>query len=565
MKPLAARSVVALLFTSTLASGCSPDLGSSSVPRLDAGSPPTTAAPAVGPAPLRRLTNGEYLNALADLFPGQKPILPTLPNDTLLGGFDNAAEVQQPSDVRIARYDAIANLYAERGTGDTAAVRTLVGCDDWGTSAAATACASRFIEVTGSRIFRHPMTQPERERFERRFATWMAAIDFEAAVRLTLSALLQAPQFLYRAEPASTPAPTLDGNPAVVVPVEPYAMASRLSFLLWESVPDDVLLAAAANDQLKTVAQIHAQAERMLHDDRARRMYWSFHRQWLGLDHITDEEHLVRTSEVDPSWTSASPTAALNESRLFIENILMETGSLRDLLTSPRAWVNGEMARIYGVTAPADPAASSAVSLPTSERAGILTRAAFLAGYSHRGSTSPPLRGNALQLRLLCQPPLPPPPGVDLSTPVAEPGSGPQTNRMLFEARTNPPACQPCHMGLNGFGFGFENYSASGAYQRLDHGLPIDASGEIHRTDVDQRYRGGVALSQDLSASKVVHQCALQQWLRYALGRAPTSLEAPMMDAMIDRFMTSGGNVASLLLDFVAQPTFRMRQLGGSP
>ena len=183
--------------------------------------PPTL----VGPAPLRRLSNSEYLNALVDLFPAQAPTLPTLPNDSASSGFENASEAQQPSDLRIARYEAIANVYAQGATKDAAAVRSLVGCTDWATPSQANACIAQLLGGIGSRVFRRPLSAEERDRFTLRFQAWSAAIDFEAAARLTLSAMLQSPQFLYRAEPV--------GGETGVVPVEPYAMASRLSFFLW--------------------------------------------------------------------------------------------------------------------------------------------------------------------------------------------------------------------------------------------------------------------------------------------------------------------------------------------
>ncbi len=512
----------------------------------------------VGPAPLRRLSNSEYLNALHDLFPGQHPTLPALPNDTVVAGFDNSANVQEPSDVRIARYETIANLFADGATGDAAAISALVGCDNWSTPELATACAQGFISTAGARVFRRPLTEVENYRFKNRFATWRGALDFEAAVRLTLSALLQSPQFLYRPEPRPMARET---SATAVDAVEPYAMASRLSFLLWESMPDDDLLAAAANDALRTESQIRVQGERMLSHARARRVFWSFHRQWLGLDRIFEDEHLVRTPEVDPKWGAASQASALTEAKLFVENTLMTAGSFRDLLTSPRAWVNGEMARIYGVTAPADASVFTEVSLPGTERAGLLTRAAFLASYSHRGATSPPIRGNALQLQLLCWSPMPPPPDVDLTPPVADPGQGPSTNRALFATRTSPAACRGCHTSLNGFGFGLENYSASGAYQTTDHGLPVDAKGAIHYTDVDQTYDGAVALSQILSRSRVVHHCAAERWVRYALARAPIEAELPLVDKLTDGLMASNGNLRTLLLDIATAPTFRMRRV----
>jgi len=326
-------------------------------------------------------------------------------------------------------------------------------------------------------------------------------------------------------------------------------------------VPDDLLLVAAAHGQLHTVEQLRAQTQRMLNDTRARRVFWNFHRQWLGLDRILDDEHLVRTLEVDARWSVDSQRSASTEVRLFIENVLTDEGSFRELLTSRRAWLNGEMARLYSVRASETPAAWVETLLPKAQRAGLLTRISFLAGYSHRGATSPPIRGNALALRLLCRAALSPPPGADLSQPAAPPGSGPKTNRMLFEARTQPAMCQRCHAELDGFGFGFENYAASGMYHITDDGLPVDSTGAIHGTDVDQGFRGARELSELLSGSRVVHHCAAEQWARYALGRAPTDEEQPWVEQLTDDFMNSAGDVRTLLEDIVTSPSFRLRKV----
>ncbi|MEO7733675.1 MAG: DUF1592 domain-containing protein, partial [Kofleriaceae bacterium] len=397
-----------------------------------------------------------------------------------------------------------------------------------------------------------PVTADEQDRFTLRFAAWKASIDFEAAVQLTLSAMLQSPQFLYRPEPAAP-------SGSVPAAVEPYAMASRLAFFLWESVPDEPLLEAAAHDQLRTEAQVRAQAARMLDDPRARRMLWDFHRQWLGLERVLADEHQVRTPEIDPGWTASTPAETVEESRRFVENVA-PGGTLHDLLTSRRAWVNGDLARIYGLPAPADPAAWQEVELPAAERAGLLTRAAFLAGTSHRGGTSPPIRGNAIQLRMLCQLAVSPPADADLSMPVAMPDDGPRTTRMLFEARTSPPQCQGCHVGLNGLGFGFEHYNAAGGFQSQEQGLPIDATGVITRTDVDGPFDGALALSDALGDSEQVYRCAAQQWMRFALGRAPVATERQIVNELTAQFLGTGGDLRALVLDIVTTPTFRMRK-----
>lgn len=505
----------------------------------------------VGPAPLRRLSNTEYLYALGDLFPALHLTLPPLPADNSVSGFDNEADAQAPSDVRIARFETIANLYAAAAAKDIAAV---TGCADWATPSHAAACSAEFIHATGARMFRRPLTAEEQAHFTQKFTSWATAVDFPAAVQLTLSAMLQAPQFLYRAEPVDDVAPTTEPY----VAVEPYALASRLSFFLWESIPDAELLRAAGAGELQTEDDVRLQAERMLADPRALRLAWDFHRQWLGLDRIMTDEHAVRTPEIDLAWTAATQASALRESRLFIEHSFAEVGTLGDLFTSRRAWVDGEMARVYGIDAPTTGTWAEVV-LPRDQRAGLLTRAAFLAGYSHRGGTSPPIRGNAINLRLLCQLPAPPPDGVDLSMPVAPPNGGPQTNRMLFEART-VGSCQQCHHALNGFGFGFENYSASGAFITQQVGLPIDASGEITGTDDDGAFTNALELSSSLGASKVVHRCVAQKWMQYALGRMPTLEEAGLLGEIGTRFIASHGDLRTLLTEIVASQTFRMRR-----
>ncbi len=525
--------------------------------QLECGDSSRVETDPVGSAPLRRLSNSEYLNALADLFPASAiavSSLPPLPADSEVAGFSNAAEAQQPSDLRIARFEQIANLYAAALAKDAAAVHSLVGCD-YATPTEGTTCANKFVREMGSRVFRRPLSIEEQDRLSVRFAGWQADIDFEAAVQLTIASMLQSPQFLYRPEVAPRSL-----NAATSVPLEPYAMASRLSFFLWESVPDDALFAAAAKDELRTEEQLRAQGTRMLANPRARRSIWSFHRQWLGLDRILSDEHNSRTEEVDPLWSAQTPVAASHESRLFIENVLGNGGTLRDLFLSRRAFVNGDLARIYGIEAPADPNSFVEVLLPEGQRAGVLTRVAFLAGYSHRGATSPPVRGNGLGLRLLCRLPFSPPPDADLSQPMASPGDGPKTNRALFEARTAPTSCMSCHRTLNGVGFAFENFNAAGAFQTSEQGLPIDARGTLVGTDIGRPIDGALDMSSALSESKDVQRCATERWVRYALGRAPESTEQPLLAELRDKFGETHGDIAKLMLDIVTSKTFRLQR-----
>jgi hypothetical protein len=526
-------------------------LGASLAAACYLGEPPPP--PEVGPAPLRRLTNTEYLDALADLFPNQSPTLPPLPADAILGGFDNAAVAQEPSDVAIARYEAIANAYAAGATSDDASTLALTGCG-W-RPPVASACATKFITTVGRRVYRRPLATDEIDRLLTKFAEWQTAIDFRAAVRLTLAAMLQSPQFVYRAEP-------LPEGATGIVPVERYALASRLSFLLWASTPDDALLDAAASGELSTEEGVRAQATRMLADDRTRRALWNFHRQWLALDLVLTPDQATRTTDIDPGWTPKTQISAERETELFVENTLMSGGTLGDLLLSSRAWIDEEMARVYHLPAPSDPSSFAPVDLSPGERAGLLTRAAFLAGTSHAGGTSPPIRGYAVQLRLFCELPLSPPPGANLSMPTAPPSSGPQTTRMLFDQRTSPPACQSCHASLNGIGYGFEHYDAAGAYRASESGLPIDATGNLTGTDVDGAFDGALELSAKIAQSHDMHRCATQQWLRYALGRAVVDAEGPTLDRLASAFDSNHGDVRALLVSIATSQTFRFRKAG---
>ncbi|MFM2417579.1 MAG: hypothetical protein RL385_2302 [Pseudomonadota bacterium] len=509
-----------------------------------------------GPAPLRRLSNREYVYSLADLFPGIAPEVPTLPDDADVGGFDNAAEGQAPSDVRIARYEAIAKRYAQAATKDTAAVQALVGCE-FATPGPHDACALSFIESMGRRVFRRGVSAAERERLFQTFQRAALAVDFEAAVQLVLEVLLQSPQFLYRVEDEPS------HGEVGVVKLNDSDMASRLSYFLWGSTPDDTLLDAAAEGRLGTEAGISAEVDRMLADPRLNRAMWDFHRQWLGIDRILGEEHRERATSVDPNWSVSLPQAAYDETRRFIEHTMGEDGRVTELLLSRAAWLDGTSASLYGLQG-----FSGSVPVRTDlpvERGGVLTRAAFLAGFSHRGTTSPPVRANAVQLRLLCRAPTPPPPGVSTTIDDAADTTAPRTTRMLFDQKTKPAACQGCHVNLNGLGFGFESFDASGRYRVLENGLPVDSSGHFWLDDVDTSFKGAVQLSERLAQSHELAHCAALSWLRFALGRAPVAEEYPFVDVLAAQFFDGGSDVRDLLRGIAKAPSFRYRQVGGAP
>ena len=498
----------------------------------------------LGSAPARRLTNVEYDNTVRDLLGGDVPDLPEQPSDAVLeGSFENDALSLGPSDVRVARYESAATLLGAHAVNSQSARARVLPCTTEDAE-----CGREFVESFGKRAFRRPLTDEELDRWVGFFDSQRASIDFEAGVQLTVSAMLQTPQFLYRLENEGS-----EVN-AEQLELSQHELASRLSYLLWETMPDDELLAAADAGELVSAEQLEAQARRLLADDRARAAVRNFHRQWLYLDRVLDEDKLP---DLFPMWGALARESAREETLLFIENTFLGGGTLSDLFTSNVAYVDDVMAQLYDIPSPSEPWAQ--VELDPSERAGLLSRIAFLAGNAHEANGSPPLRGVYVMERILCEPRPSPPANADVSTPSADPNQGPMTNRELFEQRVAPSSCQGCHVRIDGFGFGFENYDAAGLFREQDSGLPVDASGVASGIGNDAEYEGAVELQNLLGDSDVVRNCMVQQWFTYANGRPMEPADTCQVEAIQELFAESGGDLVQLLVSIVTRPEFRLR------
>ncbi len=498
----------------------------------------------VGSAPVRRLTNVEYENTVRDLIGGDVPALPEQPSDAVLeGSFENDALSLGPSDVRIARYEDAAIRLAEHAISSPLARDRVLPC-----ATANADCGEQFVESFGKRAFRRPLTGDELDRWIAFFESQRVAIDFDAGVQLTISAMLQTPQFLYR----------LENQGSAVSPdqleLTQHELASRLSYFLWETMPDDDLLAAADAGELGTDTQLEAQARRLLADARARNAVRNFHRQWLYLDRVLNED---KVPELFPAWTGPVRESAKEETLQFIENTFFDGGTVADLFTSNVAYVDDAMAELYDVPSPPEP--WSEVELDPAERAGLLSRIAFLAGNAHEANGSPPLRGVYVMERLLCEPRPSPPANADLSPIVADPTQGPMTNRDLFEQRVAPSTCQGCHVRIDGFGYGFESYDAAGQFRAEDNGLPVDASGYANGIGNDAQYEGAVELQGLLARSDVVRDCVAKQWFTYANGRPIEPTDTCQLEAIQAAFAASGGDLVELLIAIVTRPEFRLR------
>ncbi len=518
----------------------------------------TTAADACagvrdpGPSPLRRLSHTQYANSVRDLFPGVAIPSLTIAVDPAVHGFENDAGAQVPSALLVEQYQRAALAVTEAAM---AAPTSWSPCGADG-GADPSGCGRALVRDFGGRAFRRPLSVEEEDAFLGFFDQQLAASGFAVALPLTLQAMLQSPQFLYFLEFGGAPIEGADD----VVALTGYELAARLSYFLWDTTPDDVLLAAAAAGELDTSEGVAAQAERMLADPKARAAAVNFHRQWLDLDAIDRIDPDLATF---PWYTPALKASLRRELERFVSWVLFDgPGTFAALLTARAAEIDGPLAEIYATPGPPGDAWAQ-VELDAAERAGLLTRAGFLAATAHAVHPSPVKRGVFVLSRLLCAPPAPPPPGASTELPDGT-GDEPTTNRERYAEHTARPECAACHVMIDGVGFGFEHYDALGRYRAQDGGAPVDARGELVGTDVDGPFDGALELSERLADSAQARGCVVAQVYRYALGRGATVDDACELGALMAEFEDVRGDMRALLRAVVASDAFRLRR-GGAP
>ena len=525
---------------------CVGNIGSSEDPTAQPPGSTTASCSDVQVAPMRRLSRAEYLASVRDLFPGVELGELAIGKDPHEHGFENRADLLNPQPLLIEQYNTAASEIAALVIEDPASV---LPCAP--EVAGDAACGAELIETFGARVFRRPLTAEETTTYTDFFAGELAAgSGFHGAVQLTIEALLQAPQFLYRLEfgEADPVAPGL-------ARLTPYEIATRMSYLLWGSGPDASLIESAEAGLLGTPAEREQEARRMLADPRARDMLVEFHRQWLDFDGLQGESKDPTTY---PTYDAALEASIRQESDRFVGNVIWKgDGTVRSLLTSTTAEVDAPLAQLYGVAPPESGWAE--VTLDPAQRSGLLTRANFLASRAHKVAGSPPLRAVFILERLLCQSPPAPPADADLSEPAAESGGEGKTNRQLFEERLAPDACKACHQTFTDLGYAFENYDAIGQYRDQDNGLPVDATGQFSLGDIDWQMTGALDLSDLLAESAEVQRCVARFWFEYALGRARESFDSCRVDALGEALADAQGDVRELLVAIVKEPDFAVR------
>jgi hypothetical protein len=490
--------------------------------------------PSPGASPIRRLTRFEYNNTVRDLLGDTTKPGDRLPPELKGNGFSNDPASLTTSRVLVDAYREVAVALSRQATRDPASLAKLTTCDV--AAQGEEACARAFIEDFGHRAFRRPLSEAESTALYGVYVTGKEATTHADGLRAVIEMALQAPQFLYRVELG---APLAGQDVARPTSSE---MATRLSYLLWGSMPDARLLDLAAQAQLETAEQVRAQAELMLQDPKARDVVRYFTSTLYGIGGL---DGLERNAEMFPTFTPNLGPLFRQETERFIEDVVFsDAGDFATLFNSPATFVNGPLAAFYGLAGVTGDAFVKVQRDPT-RRLGILSHASILASTTPGSRNNPVVRGKFVFEELFCGHVPSPPVGLNVTEPPADPT---RTTRERFTVHREMEACRGCHSMLDPIGFGLENFDGVGLWRDTENGKPIDASGELPQVDVAGPFVGPVELAQKVASSQDARDCFAQKWLSFAYGRVPGEQDSCSLSQLETAFRESGGNVKALLL-----------------
>jgi len=440
----------------------------------------------------------------------------------------------------------ISGPFNPTGVGDTPTRRRLFICRPGKTQDEA-ACASKIVSTLARRAYRRPVTAADLSPLMAFYESGRREAGFERGIELAVRAVLVSPQFLFRVE----------RDPAGVAPGSPYRigdleLASRLSFFLWSSIPDDELLDVAARGQLRNDAVLDAQVRRLLADKRAQALVDNFAGQWLQIRNIRGT---TPDKNDFPDFDDNLRQAFERELDLFFDSIIREDRSVLELLTADYTFVNERLAKHYRIPNVYGPDFRR-VTLTSDARRGLFGKGGVLLLTSHADRTSPVVRGKWILDNVIGTPP-PPPPSVVPPFPDDAPGSAP-TVRARMERHRASPACAGCHRLMDPIGLAMENFDAVGAWRSQDAGVAIDASGEL----TDGTRIDGVNALRDalLTRPEVIVGTTVEKLMTYALGRGVEPYDMPAVRAIVRGAARDGYRFSSIVAGIVTSTPFEMRR-----
>jgi hypothetical protein len=498
--------------------------------------------PLEGPAP--RLTRRQFRNSIRDLVGPDVVIPPVTFNDIESGGFTAVGSGSATVSPRTAEDYESATLEIAGQMVSEELRAGFIPCTP--TATADAVCAREVLEAFGLRAWRRPLDTEELDRLVG-VATNAATVldDFYEGMEYGISAILQSPYVLFRDELGSARSDGADGDPYYY---DDFELASRLSYLVWNSTPDDELLTAAGEGLLMTDEGLAAQFDRLASSERAKEGVLEFFRQMYGLAQL---EELTKDPNVFVPVSAEFGPTALRETEMFIESIVFGGADIHDLLISNRTFVDSRLAAHYGIPSPTADGFGE-VFLPTEMgRRGLLGQASFLSIAAHPTTTSPTLRGKFIRERLLCQTIPAPPANVDTSIP--EPDENARTLRERLSSHLENPDCATCHSLTDPIGLAFENYDGVGQWRAQDNGVEIDATGELDGVFFGDSWD----LSQAIADRDEFSQCMVQSLVRYGTASVEGARQRVGNTVLRAEFEAAGYQFMPLLRAFVMSPAFR--------
>jgi hypothetical protein len=417
------------------------------------------------------------------------------------------------------------------------------------TTAEEVACARRILSALAGRAYRRPATNAELADLLSAYQQGREDGSFKTGVQFGLRRILASPSFVFRPE---AEAPTV--APGAIYRVTDIELASRLSFFLWSSIPDEELLRVARAGRLSQPAVLAAQMRRMLADPRSSALVSNFAGQWL---HLRNLRSIIPNSDLFPDFDDNLRQAFQREAELFFESMLRENRSVLDLMTADDTFVNERLARHYGIP---DVFGSSfrRVRLTDPARHGLLGKGAVLLATSHPTTTSPVLRGKWVLENILGTPPPAPPANLDTALKVDPPGSSPRTMREQMERHRTNPICASCHQTMDPIGFALENFDVVGEWRTRDRaGLTLNTSDVLSD---GTRITGVVSLRQALvRRPDMFVQTFTEKLMVYAIGRGLTAEDMPIVRKIVREAGQQQYRVTALMQGIVASAPFQMR------
>ena len=511
-------------------------------------SAPRAAAPVAAPAPptMRLLTQSQYANTIADVFGpdivAKVRFAPVNRTDGLLA--IGAAKAGLTPGV-LDPLDATARSMA-RQILDPGHRALFLSCRPQTANQRDDACARAFLSGVGRRLYRRAMTEAELSAAVDMAGRAVAPTgDFYSGLAFSLGGILVSPQFLFITETTTRGSRAGEG-----MVLDGYSKASRLSFLLWDSAPDEELMQAAEGGRLESQTDLRRQAARMLASPKYERGLRAFFSDYLDLEAF---DTLSKDGEIYPAFSLKVAQEAREQIlRTVTDHLIARKGDYRDLFTTRHTFMSSDLGAIYKVPVNRGSQGWEPYTFaPDDPRGGLLTLVGFLAQHAHPGRSSPTRRGRALRELLLCQSVPDPPPNVDFSG-FEEPSARLMPARQRLAAHSTVPTCRGCHTLTDPMGLALENFDGAGQWRKTEHGMTIDASGSLSQVKFDD----ALGLGRTVRDEPALRSCIVERLYGYSTGRAPAAGDEPFMEYLVSDLDHRGYRFDDMLSSIILSKSF---------